>query len=197
MARPDVGHLDHRLEGRDARLESRAAGRDGRPEDPATRHRHVEVAEGDPDPLGSPDRIVAGGAVEDDEELLAAVAGDEVGGPEAAGEEPGERPQDGVAGDVAVAVVQVAEVVQVEQDRRHRPALLRLLARAEGAHPGERVVEEPAVVELGERVADRGFARFGVQAGVGDRQGGLRREQAPDLALLVREGVRRPSCART
>ena len=64
--------------------------------------------------------------VEDRHELLAAVAGDEVARPEPLAQQVAEAAQDHVPDPVAVALVERAEVVEVEQDRP-RPA---------GAGPG-------------------------------------------------------------
>ena len=92
--------------------------------------RSDELGEGRPDLLGDRHGLLEGRPVEDREELLAAVAGDDVRAAEPAAEDVGEGAQDRVAGLVAVALVDLAEVVEVE-DRDRRP--IAGLGRAPGA----------------------------------------------------------------
>ena len=78
----------------------------------------------------------------------------------------GDLGQHGVAAEVADAVVDPLEVVEVEDDQRHE-ALVALRARAISRL--EELVEEPAVVQAGERVELGLLARLAVAARVGDR----------------------------
>ena len=54
-----------------------------------------------------------------------------------------------------MALVEVSEEVEVEQDRRDRAALLRVEARPRGEQPGHGDVEVAPVPQAGQRVADR------------------------------------------
>jgi hypothetical protein len=121
------------------------------------------------------DRLVAIGPVENDEELLAAEAGDDVAGPEPLEEDRAERAQDLVPQLVTVQLVERPEVVEVEEDHRDR---WRLVAGtvASGEQSLDRRVEVAAVEEAGQRVAHRRLLGGRVEAGVGDRQRGLTRQ---------------------
>ena len=86
-----------------------------------------------PDLLRDAARVGARRALEDRDELLAAVAADEVRLAQAALEQPAERPQHVVAGQVAVELVERPEVVEVEQDDRQGMALALPASRARAA----------------------------------------------------------------
>jgi hypothetical protein len=95
------------------------------------------------------------GALEDHHELLAAKAGDEVAGPEPLSKQVRKRTQDCVTGLVAVNLVEVSEMVEIEDQRGRR----RLTAKAPpaGQDEVEARVEVPAVVEAGQAVVDGQF----------------------------------------
>ena len=107
-----------------------------------------------------------GGAAHDDDELLAAVAADQVGAAEAVAERAGDVAEDGVADQVAVVVVDLLEVVDVEERDGDR-----LAGRGGGDQRGAQLLERVAAVEdAGEPVADREVAHVGfagAQRGLG------------------------------
>ena len=121
--------------------------------DPLHRER---LGEGGGDPLGDRDRLaVVGETVDQDPELVAAEAGDDVAGAQVGAQPRRDGAQQGVAGVVAEAVVDELEVVEVEEedpDRRagDRGAAERVVDRVDEAEPvgqaGEGVVED-AVAE--------------------------------------------------
>src|SRR5206468_2308000 len=82
--------------------------------------------------------------------LLAAVARDQVAGTRDRAKPPGGLDEDGVAGRVAVLVVDLLEVVEVEHEE---PDAAR--AAAAGSRELERLLEEATVVQGGEPVGDR------------------------------------------
>ena len=104
------------------------------------------------DPVGDRDRLVlVGEAVDQDPELVAAEAGDDVPGPQVRAQPWSDRPQQFVAAVVADAVVDELEAVEVEEQDPDRgagdgAALERDLERLDEAGPvreaGERVVED-------------------------------------------------------
>ena len=106
--------------------------------DPAHR---VGLGEGGGDAVGDRHRLVlVGEAVDEDAELVAAEAGDDVAGPQVGAQPRRHRPQQLVAGVVAHAVVDQLEVVEVEEedpDRRARDgaALERVAQRVDEAGP--------------------------------------------------------------
>ena len=85
-------------------------------------------------------------AVDDDGELVAADAGDDVAGPHAAAQPLGEDEQELVAGGVAAAVVDALEVVEVDEEHAHRAAAAQ--------HPVGDLLEQRAVGQSGQRVAE-------------------------------------------
>ena len=111
------------------------------------------------------------GADQQDRELLAAVAGDEVGPAQPAPERLGDDPQGLVAGRVAEAVVDRLEVVDVEDrkgQRRAEPAPARVLLR-------EPLVPGLAVWQLGHRVDHRALLH--------------QRDLAPQVGRLLLQGA--------
>src|SRR5256714_12153432 len=121
--------------------------------------RRLEV---DPQALGElrrPDEI---GFRRQQSELLAAVARRQVDLPGARIENRADAPEDGVAGLVAVSVVDALEIVEIDQQRRQR------VAHPLGAPPFERelVVEGASVGQAGQRI---GCGLGGNPAEVSDR----------------------------
>ena len=139
------------------------------------------VAEGLEDALGGDPCLVRPGVGQDEGELVAAVAGRDVrrpqGGPDQLGG-PGQHP---VAEEVAERVVDELEVVEVEHHHAQRPtAALRpddLLAQA--------LVQEPVVVEAGQRVAVGELARLLVEPRVLERHRRLVGHRPGELEALV------------
>ena len=81
------------------------------------------LGEGGGDAVGDRDRLAfVGEAVDQDPELVAAEAGDDVAGPQVGAQPRRHRPQQGVAGVVAEAVVDQLEVVEVEEEDPDRRA---------------------------------------------------------------------------
>ena len=75
------------------------------------------------DPVGDRDRLLfVGEAVDQDAELVAAEAGDDVAGPQVGAQARRDGSQQGVAGVVAEAVVDQLEVVEVEEEDPDRGA---------------------------------------------------------------------------
>ena len=89
-----------------------------------------------PQPLGDLDRVGAGGAGQDDEDLLAADPVDRVAGAQRGPHRVGDVLQDGVAGGVAELVVDPLEVVEVAEQQRVREALLRVCRAGRRARRG-------------------------------------------------------------
>jgi hypothetical protein len=81
---------------------------------------HIDRLDRGPDLLSHQPGLLLAGVGEQDQELLDAVAADEVALAQRGAHGRGHRGQDLVAAAVAVGVVDVLEVVQVEQDRRQR-----------------------------------------------------------------------------
>jgi hypothetical protein len=127
-------------------------------------------------------RQLGAGAGQDGQELLAAVADQEVRGADAGAQPPRDVGQDPVADVVAELIVHVLEVIDV--DERHRQ---RLAAPLGCLHrPGQVLVQELAVVGLGQRIGHRQPP----QARVVDveRDGGG--DEAEDLEVVHGEGAR-------
>ncbi len=98
------------------------------------------------------------GVGEKDDELFAAVAGDELVDAGCLAEKLCDLAQGVVAGVVAKAVVVLLEVVDVEEDDGERVHAV----TGGGERGGEAVIEGPAVGETGEGVGGGEFAQFGV-----------------------------------
>ena len=132
------------------------------------------------DAVGDLDRIRrVAHVVEEDGELVAAEAGDGVAGPHAGLEPPGDRGEEQVALQVAEAVVDVLEAVDVEEEDREHGALA-----APGAGDGEReaVHEQRSIRQPGQRVVEGLLGELLLEAlAVGDV--GLRAGQADGLAV--------------
>jgi len=125
---PALGGVQGPIGGADQRVGIAAVvGQGGHAE--AGRHPQLKVGEDDglhggPYLLGHRPRLLLAGVRQQDEELLAAVAADEVALAQRRAQGRRHRGQDLVAAAVAVGVVDVLEVVQVEhggRQRQHRP----------------------------------------------------------------------------
>ena len=142
-----------------------------------------ELGHAHADPLGDELGAVEIRAGKEQRELLAAVAGGRVDVADGLLEHLGECPQDVVPGQVAVAVVDALEVVQVGDHERERAAVAlhaRELLR-------EAVLELAAVRQLGEPVGGGLELEPRVRARVVERRARLRGEPVGELAGLVRE----------
>ena len=98
----------------------------------------LELALGDraPDALGDLERLLRLGLGQQDRELLAAEAGRDVVVAQLLAEDLRDAFEDGVAGEVAIGVVDVAQQVEVGHDQRHRPVEpLRPVRAPRGAWP--------------------------------------------------------------
>src|SRR5690606_8644806 len=120
-------------------------------------HRHAAAAEfGDGgielrrDPVGEDPGALEVRVGQEDEELVAAVAYRKVHRTGLGGEDPAEHAQDLIAGQVAVPVVVVLEIVEIEEEQDQTTA-----AAGRGELPGEVVLELPAVRQPGQRVGHR------------------------------------------
>src|SRR4029079_12920272 len=91
-----------------------AAGRDRGPDRRSVGTRDADLRKREADLVGVRHRLLRGRPIEDRDELLAAIAGDEVGSAEAGPEDVGEGPQDRVACVMPVLLVDRAEVIEVE-----------------------------------------------------------------------------------
>ena len=111
----------------------------------------LALRHGAADPLGDLERLVRRRLRKEDRELLAAEAGRDVVVAQLRAEDLRDSLQHGVAGKVSVAVVDVAQQVEVGHDQRHRP----LEPRGARDLGGERRREVARVVEAGLRVDAR------------------------------------------
>jgi hypothetical protein len=120
--------------------------------DAAGAARDVELFAGGAKPLGQAAGAVARRFRAQHDELLAADAGQQLLRAEQALEAVRQRPQHGVAADVAVGVVDPLEVIDVEQDQRQRTRV------AAGALELaiELFLEAAPVEDVGQAVADDG-----------------------------------------
>ena len=143
----EVGLVDQLVRVRSVAREAGDADRDRRP-DRLARGLDVECAGGDraPDPLGDLEGLLRRRLGKQDRELLAAEARRHVVVAQLRAEDLGDALQDGVAGEVAVGVVDVAQEVEVGHHQRQRPLeALRareLLVQGDGEVAG---VEEPGL----------------------------------------------------
>ena len=136
------------------------------------------LGEGGGDPVGDRDRLAfVGEAVDQDPELVAAEAGDDVAGAQVGAQPRRDRAQQGVAGVVAEAVVDQLEVVEVEEEDPDRRAgdgraLQRVVERVDEAEAvgqaGEGVVEDAVAQRLVGGVA---LERVGEDVGGGLQEG--------------------------
>ena len=150
------------------------------------------------DPLGDRDRLaVVGEPVDQDPELVAAEAGDDVAGAQVGAQPRRDGAQQGVAGVVAEAVVDQLEVVEVEEedpDRRagDRGAAERVVDRVDEAEPvgqaGEGVVEDAVAERLVGGVALEGV---GEDVGRGFQEGDVLGTEAAALRRSGRRARRR------
>ena len=127
------------------------------------------------------------GGRENDRELLAADPADDVARPHGRAKQVCHLEQELVADAVAVDVVDLLEVVEVEHDQADRVVLRRrpheLLPQA--------VVERPVVVEAGQRIGGCLVLESGPDVGVVDRERGRVAEARREEELLRRR-TRRP-----
>ncbi len=160
------------------------------------------LGEGRGDPLGDRHRLgVVGEAVDQDPELVAAEAGDDVAGAQVRAQPRRDGAQQGVAGVVAEAVVDQLEVVEVEEedpDRRagDRGAAERVVDRVDEAEPvgqaGERVVEDAVAQRAVGGVALEGV---GEDVGGGFEEGHVLGAEAARLARVDVEHAEGPVLA--
>ena len=126
---------------------------------------HACLRDGGADRLGDPARGRGIRAGQDDHELVAPEAGGQVAGPELARDRPADEADRPAPDQVALAVHQGFEIVQVEDEQRERPPARQQL--------GEHAVEVPGVPEAGQVVGDRGELRLPIERGILDRDGGV------------------------
>ena len=129
--------------------------------------------------------LVGGG--DDQRELVAAVAGGDVVGADAAAQRGADAAQHLVAGQVAVLLVDLLEVVEVDQHERGR-----LGGAAGGALDlaPELLVQRGVVEAAGERVGLRRAGEVGVGAGVAAGDAGQLRERLQHREVLGADAVR-------
>ena len=179
----------------------------------------VELGARDGERLGEPGRELVGGLARralgalarevghQQHELVAAAAREQPRLALGAAQAPGHAPQQPVAGRVPERVVDELEVVEVDQDQRHRA-----VAPPRARHGGAQArLELGAVRQAGQRVEERQLAQLGLGAhAVGDvlagehgdhaalrvgQRGGLPGDPPPlaaagdHLALVVRDGL--------
>jgi hypothetical protein len=121
---------------------------------------HGQSGDGLPEPLGQLGQLGAAYPRHEDREFLTAIAGNDVAGTHHLLQAFGDLAEDPVAAGVAIGVVDRLEVVDVEQDQAE------LLVAASGAIgvKAQLLLQEAAVVELGQPVGDRGMALHSDQA---------------------------------
>ena len=153
--------------------------RDGHPADP----REVDLRQPALYPLGHAHRVLASAPVHDDRELLAAEPADHVVRPDDRAQALGEEAQQLVADGVAVHVVDVLEVVDVQHEHRQRRVrAARLLQRLQ-----QPLVEDAVVEEAGERVGACLMLETLSDLGVVERERGRVAEALRDLELRLAE----------
>ena len=148
----------------------------------ATLHRapHDELAQ----LLDQDQRVLGRGLGEDEHELLAAVAAEDIAGADAPGDETRQLPQHGVADPVAVRVVDRLEAVDVHEGHRQRLGV----ARRALDLADERAEQRLAVRDPGQPIA--GGLRLGLGEGAGGPVEGPR--QPPlgrNARLLEHDGL--------
>ena len=140
-----------------------------------------------PQPLGdAAGEPVTGGRVgggHHDRELLAADPADDVRAANRRAQDLGEGDEDSVAGSVAVHVVDLLEIVDVEHEDGHR-IVRAARARQLGANA---IVEEPVVPQPGERVRLGLLLELRADLGVVERERDGVAAPPHELELLVRE----------
>ena len=148
------------------------------------------LAHGAAQALGDLDRVLAAGAGQDDEDLLAADPVDRVAGPQRRPHRVGDFLQDGVAGGVAEPVVDPLEVVEVAEQHRVREALAGVAGPA--VELAQALLQGVAVEEAGQRVEGRAAAvgAVGLDQGAGEDHGAEDQRHRGDqgLAVLKRGG---------
>ena len=118
----EVGLMDERVRILRVLRVAGDADRDGGADRVARRLDVVElVCDRTADPLGDLHRLLGRRLRQEDRELLAAEAGRNVVLPQLGAEDLGDALQDGVAGEMAVGVVDLAEQIEVGHDQRERP----------------------------------------------------------------------------
>ena len=140
-------------------------------------------------PLRRPVRVLGVGAGQDHHELLAAVAGRLIALAQVLVEQPRERAQRRVARRMAVGVVELLEVVEVEDHEPEAAGRAAVLVRDRGA---QELGERAPVVEPGQAVAHRQLALLLLVLDQLDRGGRLVGE---DLEHAARRGVEGPAPA--
>ena len=153
--------------------------RDGHPADAG----EVDLREPALHTLGDADGVLAAATVHHDRELLAAEPADHVFRPHDRAQGLGEEPEQLVADGVAVDVVDVLEVVDVEHQHRERPVrAARLLQRLQQPLVEDAVVEEPR-----KRVGAGLMLEASPDLGVVERERGRVAEALRDLELRLAE----------
>ena len=147
--------------------------------------RDAQGAHGLEHALGARAATAPVGVDEDDRELLAAVARDEIHAPRQPPEFGGERLEDPVPEGVAVGVVDPLEVVDVQQQQRER--LLVAIAAIEFV--GQPLLEPAVVVQPGEAVGHRHALDGLVQHRVGNQGRGLGGDHGENVEVV---GVEAP-----
>ena len=180
----EVGLVDELVRVRAVAREPGDADRDGRADRLARRLDVEQPRRRRPaDPLGDLDRLLGRRLRQQDRELLAAEAGRNVVVAELRAEDLRDPLQDGVAGEMAVGVVDVAQQVEVGHDQRQRP--LEALARAQ------------LVLERGREVARVEEAGLRVDARLGLERRHRRASGGSAGAARARTGSARGSGARS
>ena len=129
------------------------------------------LADRPPQPLGDLHRVLAAGAGQDHEDLLAADPVDRVAGLQRRPHRVGDVLQDRVAGGVPELVVDALEVVEVAEQEGVREALAGVAGLA--VELGEPLLERVAVEEAGQRVEGGAAAMgaVGLDQGAGEDHG--------------------------
>ena len=116
---------------------------------------------------------------QDDDELVAAEAGGEIAGTQPARDQAADEADRPAADQVAAAVDQRLEAVEVEHQQRDRSATRQQL--------GKDAIEVARVAEAGQVVGDRGDLCLPIERGVGDRDRGVVGERSDEPELVVGE----------
>ena len=145
----------------------------------------LEVGRGEPlaHAVGQSHRVVGRAGREDHGELLAADPADDIGRPHQVGQDLGEPAQQLVTGAVAVDVVHLLEVVEVEEEQRH--GIVRPVGPCElGSQP---LVERAVICQARQPVGLRLPRESGIDLRVVERQRGRVAEAYGKPELLLGE----------
>src|SRR5450759_1819632 len=122
---------------------------------------------------------------EDRDELLAPVARDEVSGTQALPQDLTENAEHGVASQMSVETVEVAEMIEIKHDRGQVSGPSEALEASDGEVACG--VEMPTVVEAGQHIVDRERRHLFDEVGVRERERRARAEHGEHLALDLGE----------